>query len=35
MEHKLISYDKNLEPFAADLTKRAENYGRKRKELLK
>ena len=35
MEHKLISYDKNLEPFKADLDKRAENYRRKKKELLK
>ena len=35
MEHKLISYDANLAPFAADLTKRAENYNRKKKQLLK
>ena len=35
MEHKLISYDKNLAPYAADLDKRAENYARKKKELLK
>ena len=35
MEHKLIAYDGNLAPFAADLTQRAENYIRKKKQLLK
>lgn len=35
MEHKLISYDKNLAPFASDLDQREKNLARKKKGAIK
>ena len=35
MKHKILEYDKNLQPFEKDFDLRAENFANKKKELLK
>ena len=34
MKHKILTYDKNLEPFEKDIDLRMDRYEKKKKELL-